>query len=181
MKRLITLTAILALSAGLVQAQSTTQTVTPGDNFMAQWDVDGDGKVTLAEAREHRGDIFAMFDSDDNGSFSADELKGIDEHKLMELEAGMGPGHNLPEGMQPGPKGKGPGMGKGQGQGQGMGQGMAGQGLNVSAEDGMKMFDTNRDGTVTRAEFVDGTDAWFKMRDMNGDGVLTLDDFGPRR
>ena len=187
MKRLITLTAILALSAGLAQAQTTTQTVTPGDNFMAQWDVDGDSKVTLAEAREHRGDIFSMFDSDDNGSYSEDELKGIDEHKLMQLEAGMGPGHNLPEGMEPGPKGKGPGNGMGRGPGQGQGQrmgqgaGMAGQGLNISAEDGMKMFDTNQDGTVTRAEFVDGTDAWFKMRDKNGDGVLTLDDFGPRR
>lgn len=67
------------------------------------------------------------------------------------------------------------------GQGQ-MAQGqMMGQGLTQSAEDGMKMFDANHDGTVTRAEFVNGTDAWFAMRDSNGDGVLTVDDFGPRR
>jgi len=213
MKRLLTLTTVIALVAGIGPALAQSNTFVPGEDFMAQWDVNGDGKVTLAEAREHRGDIFSMFDSDDNGSFSADELKGIDEHKLMELEAGMGPGHNLPEGMQPrqgmGPgqgQGRGPGQGMGQGMGQGPGQGMRqsqmgqgqmgqgqmgqgqmaqgqmmGQGLTQSAEDGMKMFDANRDGTVTREEFVNGTDAWFAMRDSNGDGVLTVDDFGPRR
>lgn len=200
MKRLLTLTTVIALVAGvgpaLAQTNGTAAFV-PGEEFMAQWDVNGDGKVTLAEAREHRGDIFSMFDSDDNGSFSEDELKGIDEHKLMELEAGMGPGHNMPEGMQPrqgmGPgQGQGRGPGQGQGPGQGMRQGqmgqgqmaqgqMMGQGLTQSAEDGMKMFDANHDGTVTREEFVNGTDAWFAMRDGNGDGVLTVDDFGPRR
>lgn len=195
MKRLLTLTAVIALFAGVAPALAQTNNTAafvPGEDFMAQWDVNGDGKVTPAEAREHRGDIFSMFDSDDNGSFSADELKGIDEHKLMELEAGMGPGHNMPEGMQPrqgmGPgQGQGRGPGQGQGQGQGMRQGqmaqgqMMGQGLTQSAEDGMKMFDANRDGTVTREEFVSGTDGWFAMRDSNGDSVLTVDDFGPRR
>jgi len=186
MKRLVALSAAFALTAGLAQAQTA---VDPGVEFMAQWDVDGNGQVSLAEAREHRGDIFSMFDSDDNGSFSKDELAGIDEHKLMEIEAGMGPGHQLPDGMQPrqgmgpGGKGMGPGQGKGPGAQQRMAQqgGPMGQGLYQPAEEGMRMFDTNGDGTVTRAEFVNGTDAWFAMRDSNRDGAITSDDFGPRR
>jgi len=169
MQRLLSLTAALALLAGAAQAQ----TVIPGDQFMTQWDLDSDGQVTLAEAREQRGNIFDMFDADSNGRYSDDEIKGIDEHKLAQLEAGMGPGHQLPDGMAP-PAGR----GKGPGNGQGMGA--AGQGLARPAEDGLRMFDANRDGTLTRDEFVAGTDRWFAMRDRNRDGVLTTADFGRR-
>lgn len=106
MKRSLLLASALALLGGV----ATAQTVNPAENFMAQWDLDGNGEVSLAEAREQRGNIFAMFDSDENGAYSAEELAGIDEHKLMELEAGMGPGHQRPEGMAP-PPGRGPGNG----------------------------------------------------------------------
>lgn len=196
MKRLVTLTAALALVAGLSPALAQTSNFVPGEEFLAMWDIDGDGKVTPAEAREKRTDIFAMFDTDENGSYSADELKGIDEHKQMELEAGKGPGHNMPEGMQPGfqqgqaQQGQGM-MGRGPGKGQGRGQGMrqnqmnggqmGQQGFFASAQDEIGIFDANRDGTVTRDEFIGGTDTWFAMRDGNGDGALTLEDFGPRR
>ena len=57
-------------------------------------------------------------------------------------------------------------------------QGAAGQGLTRPAEDGLRMFDANRDGTITRDEFIAGTDVWFAMRDRNRDGVLTTADFG---
>lgn len=186
MKRPLTLTAALALMLGLSPALAQTDPVVPGDQFLLQWDLDSDGKVTLDEARAHRGDIFYMFDTDSNGSFSADELAGIDEHKLMEQEAGMGPGHNMPEGMQPrqgmgAGKGMGPGKGMGQAQGQNPGQGMQGSGFFQSAQEGMLAFDANGDKLVTQEEFVAGTDAWFAMRDFSGDGVLSLDDFGPRR
>lgn len=166
MHRLLSLSAALALLAGAAQAQ----TVLPGDQFMTQWDLDGNGQVTRAEAREQRGNIFDMFDTDGNGRYSEDEIKGIDEHKLAQLEAGMGPGHQLPAGMTP-PAGRGPGKGPGNGQGMG-------PGLTRPAEDGLRMFDANRDGSVTRDEFVAGTDVWFAMRDRNRDGVLTTADFG---
>ena len=169
MKRTLLLASAFALAAGYAAAQP----VNPAENFMAQWDLDGNGAVSLAEAREQRGNIFSMFDSDGNDAFSADELAGIDEHKLMELEAGMGPGHQMPQGMTP-PPGRGPGNGPGKAPQQG-------QGLLQPAAEGMGMFDTNHDGTVTRAEFVGGTDQWFKMRDRNGDGALTTADFGPPR
>ncbi|RWR46309.1 hypothetical protein EOW65_14440 [Sinirhodobacter ferrireducens] len=166
MHRLLSLSAALALLAGAAQAQ----TVIPGDQFMTQWDLDGNGQVTLAEAREQRGNIFDMFDADGNGRYSEDEIKGIDEHKLAQIEAGMGPGHQMPAGMTP-PAGRGPGKGPGNGQGMG-------PGLTRPAEDGLRMFDANQDGTLTRDEFVAGTDGWFAMRDRNRDGVLTTADFG---
>lgn len=193
MTRVLPLTATLALLAtGPAFAQTTPETaqVVPGQEFMLQWDLDSDGKVTLDEARTHRADLFAMFDSDGNGQFTPDELKGIDEFKAAQLEAGMGPGHQRPEGMQPGAgpgrtMGQGRGMmGQGGGQGGGMGGGMGGgqgAGFFASAEDQMRRFDSNGDGAVAQAEFVAGTDQWFAMRDRTGDGAVTTEDFGPRR
>lgn len=205
MKRTLTATAAAtALVIGLSPAFAQTEAFIPGEQFMLQWDLDSDGKVTLDEARTHRGDIFYMFDTDSNGSFSAEELAGIDEHKLLEQEAGMGPGHNMPEGFEPpagrgpgqgpgqgmgpgnggpgnGGQGKGMGPGKGQAQGQAQGQGGAQSGFFQSAQEGMLAFDANGDKVVTQEEFVAGTDGWFAMRDFNRDGVLSVEDFGPRR
>ncbi|MEZ5685150.1 MAG: EF-hand domain-containing protein [Paracoccaceae bacterium] len=209
---LCTLTALAALGAGMAQAQDLP---VPGAQFMLQWDLDGDGKVTPAEAREQRQNIFYMFDQDSDGKFSKEEFAGIDEHKALEREAGKGPGSQRPatpgqglgagngpgkgmgqgmgQGMGPG-KGAGKGMGAGQGMGQGMGPGKGAgngpgmgpgrgglSGFDMPAEEGMRLFDANRDGTVTEAEFVDGSGLWFAQRDRNGDGVLTEDDFGPGR
>lgn len=178
MKRALIIAAALSLCAGFAQAQ--TRPFVPGEDFMLQWDLDGDGKVTRAEAREQRGNIFVMFDQDSDGTFSDEELAGIDEHKAMQLEAGKGPGHNLPAGTPlPGMGlGKGPGKGLGLGKGPGMGPVNPLTGLDVPAAQGMRLFDSNGDGTVTEAEFIAGTDGWFTMRDRNGDGVLTTADFG---
>ncbi|MDP2064228.1 MAG: hypothetical protein Q8J98_14130 [Phaeovulum sp.] len=93
MKRFVTLTAIVALASGMAFAQdATTAVFTPGQDFMLNWDLDGDGQVTLAEATERRESIFYMFDLDGNGMYSADELIGIDEHKALEAELGRGVG-----------------------------------------------------------------------------------------
>ncbi|HHL19926.1 MAG TPA: EF-hand domain-containing protein [Aliiroseovarius sp.] len=59
-------------------------------------------------------------------------------------------------------------------EGNGRGKGRQGEGM---ARD---LNDLNGDGVVTQEEFLDATDAWFTMRDRNGDGVLTTADFGPR-
>ncbi len=182
MKRIVPLAIALAMAAGFSQAQD--QPFVPGQEFLLQWDLDSDGKVTLDEAREQRGNIFAMFDTDGNGSFSDDELAGIDEHKAMQAEFGKGPGHNAPDGMVPG---QGQGMGQGQGQGKGMGQGQGkgqGQGMgqrmgfDASAFDGMMMFDADKNGIVSQSEFVEGASVWFAQRDRNGDAVITIEDFG---
>lgn len=176
------LAGILALWAGI----ATAQTAPPGANFMTQWDLDGDGQVTLAEARERRDAIFSMFDSDSDSDdqFSDEELTGIDAHKLMELEAGMGPGHQRPEAGVTPPPGRGAGNGNGAGKGAGMGAGRAAdpaQGFFQPAAEGIGIFDADRDGRVSRAEFVAGTEQWLGLRDRDGNGVLSPADFGPPR
>lgn len=128
----------------------------PGAEFMIQWDLDEDGRVTLAEAEERRGLIFDMFDDNADGRFSADEYALIDEHKALEAEAGKGPQ-----------------------QGRGKGRGSADDfGIETSAAEGMKAFDGDRDGIVTRTEFVAGTAVWFAGRDRDGDAAITTSDFG---
>lgn len=45
--------------------------------------------------------------------------------------------------------------------------------------DGMSLpaNDLDKDGKVTREEFMSGVDAWFLKLDKNADGGITLDDF----
>lgn len=132
----------------------------PGEEFMIQWDLDGDGRVVLAEAEERRGLVFDMFDDNADGRFSADEYALIDEHKALEAEIGKGPG-------------------QAQGQGRGKGADRAGDlGFATAAAEGMQAFDADGDGVVTRAEFVAGTAIWFAGRDRDGDGAITAADFG---
>ncbi|SFL62012.1 hypothetical protein [Shimia aestuarii] len=45
----------------------------PGAHFVENWDLNGDGHVTLAEATERRADIFLTFDADENGVLDAEE------------------------------------------------------------------------------------------------------------
>jgi Ca2+-binding EF-hand superfamily protein len=181
MKYLVPLAAAaFAFTATPVLAQDSQETFVPGEQFMLQWDLNEDGKVTLQEAREKRGDIFTMFDQNDDGIYSADEIALIDEHKAMEREAGKGPGHNQPEGMGQGTRpgaGKGPGKGMGQSKRMGKGQGADRAMMDMPTAKGLAMLDANGDGTIAREEFVAGTDRWFAMRDRNG--VITAADFGP--
>lgn len=48
--------------------------------------------------------------------------------------------------------------------------------------DGMSLAanDANRDGKISRPEFIAGVDAWFAALDRNADGGVTLSDFGRR-
>ena len=162
MQRFLPFCAALILAAGAAQAQTQPPRgaeFVPGENFLTMWDQDGDGRVTPDEAHARRADIFDMFDSDGDGRLSDDELRGIDEHKALQREADMGPGRNRPQGMS---------GGKGAGD------------FTRSAFAGMARFDADGDGRVDRAEFVAGTDSWFRQRDRDGDGVLTSGDFGRR-
>ncbi|SOB94137.1 EF-hand domain-containing protein [Rhodobacter maris] len=167
MKRLTILSAACLLIAGTAAAPAQTgfgtaqgagQRAQMAQNFLAMWDLDGDGKVTPAEAREHRGDVFAMFDSDGDGSFSAEEIAGIGDFRTAQQEAnGAGPATQRIPALQ----------------------GLGGQGGMTQRQ--IARLDSNRDNRISQSEFVAGTDAWFAMRDRNGDGVLTVADFGPRR
>ncbi|WP_228156833.1 calcium-binding protein [Fuscovulum blasticum] len=160
--RALSLTLALALALGLVPMAATAETFAPGQQFLTMWDRNGDGAVTLPEARERRDEIFTTFDANADGILSPDELAALDDARTdmraqmqdARSEAGMG-------------KGMGMGMGMGMGHGKGGGGGAA-------------LRDANGDGQVTRDEFVGLTTAFFARMDRNGDGSLTTGDFGRR-
>lgn len=139
--------AALVLSASALAAQQGT----PGLHFIENWDIDGDGQVTLAEATERRGDVFVSFDADDNGSLSADEYVLFDEARTNDMQANAGAQGAPNKALQ---------------------EAVAGMSLSFNDADG--------DGAVSEAEFIDGTAAWITRMDRNADGVVTSADFTPR-
>ena len=140
----ITLTAAIiafGFAASAQQGQS-------GSHFIENWDLDEDGQVSLAEATERRSDVFASFDSDDNGVLSPGEYDLFDEARANDM--------------------------KENGQGQGKGKGNPANGMR------RQFTDTNGDGMVSEGEFMGSVPAWFERMDKNGDGVVTVADFGKR-
>ncbi len=123
----------------------------PGAHFIENWDLDEDGKVSLAEATERRDDIFTTFDENEDDRLNAEEYAAFDAARAADM-AGQ------------------PGHGKG-------GQGRNGM---RKVQQGMQrqFNDANGDGLVTRQEFLARVPAWFKTMDRSADGAITTDDFG---
>lgn len=126
----------------------------PGEHFITNFDVNEDGAVTLAEAREKRGEIFYMFDQDEDGTLSDEEYSLLDQA-------------HADESAEPGASAQ---SGHGNGDGRGAGNGLE-----------RELTDLNGDGVVTEEEFIAGTESWFLRKDRSGDGVINAADFGPRR
>ncbi|MEX0366457.1 MAG: EF-hand domain-containing protein [Ruegeria sp.] len=124
------------LMAGMAMAQG-------GAHFIENWDADGDGSVTLDEAREKRMDVFHMFDADENDQLDAAEYDLFDETRAADIAA-----NDMPKSF------KGP--------------------ANALKRE---FNDADGDGLVSKAEFRDGTEAWFVKLDHDGDGAVTLRDF----
>ena len=120
----------------------------PGDHFVENWDLDGDGTVILAEIEERRGAVFAAFDADEDERLDAGEYVYFDEARANDMadnaDHGGGRMQRASEGMTLG------------------------------------FNDTDGDGAVSLAEFLDGSAAWLAMIDRNEDGVVTRADFGNR-
>jgi Ca2+-binding EF-hand superfamily protein len=88
----------------VLPAAALAQQGVPGLHFIENWDLDGDGQVTLAEATEKRGEIFFMFDQDENGALDATEYDLFDETRQADMDAnagghGNGPMRGVNEGM----------------------------------------------------------------------------------
>lgn len=156
MKRLALLSSVIALTSGIVFAQAT---IVPGEDFMLQWDADADGQVTLMEATERRASMWMMFDTDADGFWSAAELVGIKEHQDLEAEL-------QGEAMRANDQVAGSGPGNS---------------ISISALSNLESYDADGNGTLSEAEYVDGTPIWFTLRDRNADGAISMADFGPRK
>lgn len=170
------LAAILLLSsAGVGLAQ------TQGAQFLATWDTDGDGTVTLAEATSLRTEIFQTYDLNGDGLLSADERDAIDRERLQLRD------QDRDQTQTQDKSGKGSGKGN-SGQDNSSGQGSATNqrmmsrtqlALSLGDDDfAGTALDTDSDGLISLDEFLAGTATWLARLDKTGDGVITTDDFG---
>jgi hypothetical protein len=87
MTKLTTLAVLAFLVPFAVSAQET-----PGSHFIENWDLDADGSVSLEEITERRGDVFVMFDQDENGRLDATEYVLFDETRAADMQNNAG-GH----------------------------------------------------------------------------------------
>lgn len=147
MFKTVTAVAMFALMTSAASADSHAAKQ-PGSHFIENWDLDGDGRVTVEEAKERRESVFASFDSDEDGFLVAEEYALFDEARANDASQ------------------HGEGMGKG----------------GRRAQEGMTLAfnDTDQDGKVSKAEFLDRAQAWLALIDRDGDAVVTSADFGPR-
>lgn len=140
MKPLATLIAVVLSAAAPAMAQTELNT-----HFFDKWDLDQDGRVTVAEATEQRGDVFTMFDANEDGVLDAGEYTAFDAARA-ENQAGFG------------------------------------KGFGTIKKDGtfgmtLRFNDQNKDGSVSRQEFISRAADWVMIMDFNVDGVITVDDF----
>lgn len=113
---------------------------------MAKFDADGDGAITLAEARAGAGKMFAGADSDKDGRVTHEEMRAF--------HGKMGGPHRGPHGG--GHAGGPPPHVKGEGK-----------------PGGPMHLDSNGDGTLTLAETQSGIERHFGELDSNRDGSIT--------
>lgn len=135
----------VALALFLAAAPAFAQT--PAKMFLENWDLDGDGTVTMAEAEEKRADIFYTFDADENGILDAEEYGVFDEARAHDMQQ------------------------------MGIGKGGKGNGAQAAQGMRREFTDLDGDGLVTREEFLGSVTDWFSRIDRNGDGVVNGDDF----
>ncbi len=85
MKQIYTL-AFLALPLAL-QSENM-----PGAHFIENWDLNGDGQITVDELEEKRDSVFASFDANEDGYIDAEEYKVFDQARANDQEANHGKG-----------------------------------------------------------------------------------------
>lgn len=86
MKKTLTLAAVIALASTMTAAAEGA----PGAHFIENWDMNEDGSVSLADLEEKRGDVFTMFDQDENDMLDAEEYALFDETRAADMENNAG-------------------------------------------------------------------------------------------
>ena len=150
---------IVSILAVVIAGPAFAQGAGSPQHFMEQWDANADGAVTPAEAQAKRGEVFYMFDQNEDKVLDSAEWALVAEHMAAEMDAKA-------EGGQRQGQGQGSGHGQGKGPGAVMHQAMT-PGFN----------DADGDGVVTEAEFLAATDRLFAGLDRNGDGQASAADF----
>ena len=125
-----------------------------GAQMFDQMDANKDGKLDPADRAAHEGQMFDRLDTNKDGAISRAEFGAAHQGGVA------GHGDMMRGDMPGGAAGKHGGAMHGGGHG-GMGMMM------------LKMADTNKDGTVSRDEFVATHAKHFDMMDANHDGKLT--------
>lgn len=89
MPRLVPTALALTLLATAAQAGGYSGVPAAGfeTRFVAGWDADGDGVVTLAEIRRFPAEVFARFDRDGDGLLDPHETARFDAHRQGDLRA----------------------------------------------------------------------------------------------
>ncbi|MCY1706386.1 EF-hand domain-containing protein [Pannonibacter sp. SL95] len=117
----------------------------PGHHFLENWDQNGDGQVTVAEAQSRRSDVFASFDANDDGMLDATEYLTFDEARANDQANNggqMGKGRADPaEGMR---------LEANDIDGDGK---VSKDEFQARAADWIASIDRNGDGVVTQADF----------------------------
>jgi len=88
MKYLLLLAALIPMTA-IAQAPAGGDMPDMGQVFIAQFDTDKDGKVTLAEFRLPRDEKFAQMDGDKDGVVTADEAQAFSRMMMQRMQQMM--------------------------------------------------------------------------------------------
>lgn len=83
----------LALASALATTTAFAQSQAPGSHFIENWDLDGDGVVSLEDITTRRSDVFLTFDADENGALDAEEYVLFDQARANDMENGGGHGN----------------------------------------------------------------------------------------
>jgi Ca2+-binding EF-hand superfamily protein len=118
----------------------------PADQALAQYDKNGDGKLTPAEMPAEMARMFSQMDANRDGELNRDELNAVAASMSAQWGGMMGPG-----GMMMGPAGN---MGGGMGQ--------------------IMQYDQNGDRRITANEVPPQLAAMLRGADRNNDGAIDM-------
>jgi hypothetical protein len=129
------------------------------EEHFSRMDANRDGKIDSADREARHAAMFDKMDTDKNGQVSRAEFTAM---------------HSMRQGMRgAGHAGGDHAMGEHHGGKHAMGMGMGGRGMRGGM---MKMADADKDGAISRQEFVAGALTRFDRGDANRDGKLTAEE-----